>query len=77
MLDTDIVFNYMDNNGVLHEYNIIARFNKNNKNYMIYNETGSEEIYADLYEVIDNKIKIIPISNEEDYSVVDDYLESL
>ena len=77
MLDTDIVFNYMDNNGVLHEYNIIARFNKNNKNYMIYSETGSEEIYADLYEVIDNKIKIIPISNEEDYSVVDDYLESL
>ena len=77
MLESDIVFNYLDNSGINHEYSIIARFSKNNKKYIIYKETNNEDIYGDLYEIIDDKIKIIPIVDDKDYDIIDEYLESL
>ena len=77
MLDSDFSFDCMDVNGDIKNYNILDRFQKNNKNYIIYEEDGNEDIYAALYEIFDDKIKIIPIEDDKDYDIVDEYLETL
>ena len=78
MLEYDVPFDYIDINGDLNNYNIIFKFNENNKNYIIYEDLNKDNtIYASLYEIVDDKIKLIPILNDEDYDIVDKYLESL
>ena len=77
MLDINISFNHIDENGTIKEFIIVDRFSNNNKNYIIYKEDGKEDLYADLYEIVDDKIKIIPIDNDADYDIVDKYLENL
>lgn len=73
----DINFNIIDNNGIIKNYIILEKFNKNNKNYLIYKEENKEDLYAALYEIINKTIKIISIENDEDYDIVDEYLENL
>ena len=73
----DINFNIIDNNGVIKKIIILEKFKKNNKNYLIYKEENNEDLYAALYEIINETIKIIPIDNETDYDIVDEYLENL
>lgn len=73
----DIRFNVIDNNGIVNNYTILEKFNKNNKNYLIYKKDNKDDLYAALYEVVNETIKIIPIENEEDYDVVDEYLENI
>ncbi len=72
----DISFNYIKD-GKIQEYIIIDHFNKNNKDYLIYKESNSDELYASLYQIIDDKIKIIQITDDKDYDVVDNYLENI
>ena len=50
---------------------------KNNKKDLIYKEDGNDDIYSALFDIVDDKIKIIPITDNSDYDVVDEYLESL
>ena len=57
-------------------YNIDKSY-KGNKNYIIYDINGSDDIYSALYEIIDDKIKIIEITDSKDYDIVDKYLENL
>lgn len=73
----DINFNVIDNNGIVKNYIILEKFTKNNKNYLIYKEENKEDLYAALYEIVNETIKIIPIENDEDYDVVDEYLENI
>lgn len=73
----DIKFIALNEYGIEVEYLIMDKFTKNNKNYIIYIEEGKEDIYASLYDIVDNKINIIPIVNDTDYDIVDEYLESL
>jgi len=73
----DIKFNIIDNNGEIKNFIILEKFNKNNKNYLIYKEENKEDLYAALYEIINESIKIIPIDNDEDYDIVDEYLENI
>lgn len=73
----EITFNYMDELGNIKKYTIVAQFNKNNKNFIIYKEENNDNLYASFYEVIEDKIKIIPIENDKDYDIVDEYLENL
>ena len=73
----DIKFKAINETGKEIEYLILDKFSKNNKNYIIYIEEGKNDIYASLYDVINNEINIIQIENEEDYDIVDEYLESL
>ena len=73
----DINFNIIDNNGNIRNYIILEKFKKNNKNYLIYKEEDKEDLYAALYEIINETIKIIPIDNDEDYDIVDEYLENM
>lgn len=77
MLDCDIVFDRIDDNGTIRQYRILETFEKNNKKYLIYKEDGNDDIYSALFNIVDDKIKIIPITNNSDYDVVDEYLESL
>ena len=64
----DITFTYLDNN-IKKECIIVDRFQKNNKNYLIYKEENNDELYAALYEIINNTTKIIPITDDKDYDV--------
>lgn len=73
----DINFNVIDNNGIVKNYIILEKITKNNKNYLIYKEENKEDLYAALYEIVNETIKIIPIENDEDYDVVDEYLENI
>lgn len=73
----DISFNIIDNKGNIRNYIILDKFNKNNKKYIIYKEEGKDDLYASLYEIINDTVKIIPIENEKDYDIVDEYLERL
>ena len=59
------------------KYLIIDKFNKENKDFIILKEDGSDEIYASFYEINDDKLKIIPITNDKDYDLVDEYLGEL
>ena len=78
MIDQNITFKVIDDFGKTKKYEILARFSKNEKNYLIYQEENNDEdIYSSLYEIIDNKIKIIPITDDKDYDIVDNFLESL
>ena len=77
MLDADILFDYVNQFGETKHYRIIDRFYKNGNNYLIYSEDGSDDLLADKYEIVDDKIKIIPIIDDRDYDIVDEYLENL
>ena len=77
MLESDIMFNYMNESGEIKQYKILDKFSESGKDFIIYQEEGKDDLYADLYEIIDDKLKIIPIQNDEDYDMVDRYLESL
>ena len=76
MID-DITFNYIDEKGNTIKYVIVDKFTKNNKNYIIYEEENKEELYGALYEIIDDKIKIIPIDDDKDYDIIDEYLDNI
>ena len=76
MID-DISFNYINEEGNIIKYLIVDKFNFNNKNYILYKEIDKDDLYASYYEIINNSIKIMPILNDEDYDVVDKYLERL
>lgn len=53
--------------------NIIAMFSRFNKNYIIYEE--NDEYLASLYVLEKDEIRLIPITDEKDFDIVDDYLE--
>lgn len=76
MID-NITFNYIDEKGNSIKYIIVDKFIKNNKNYIIYEEENKEDLYGALYEIIDDKIKIIPIEDEKDYDIIDEYLDNI
>lgn len=76
MID-DIRFKIINEKGIQETYIIIDRFEKNNKNFIIYQEENGNEIYASFYELVNDKMKIIEIEKDEDYDIVDEYLESL
>ena len=77
MLEDNIKFNQIDEFGKMRNYIIIDRFSKNGKNYLIYEEEGIDKLYTSLFEIDDDKLKIIPITDNKDYDIVDEYLENL
>lgn len=72
----DIEFTVNDKNGIK-KYIIIDKFNKNNKEYIIYKEKDNDDLYAALCMQNQNELKIIPIEDSNDYDIVDQYLENL
>lgn len=76
MID-DIKFTTLDKSGIEKTFIILEKFTKNNKNYIIYKQENNDDLYASLYEINENYIKLIPIESEIDYDIVDEYLENL
>lgn len=73
----NINFKTIDNKGELKKYIMLDIFNKNNKNFIIYKEENKDDLYAALYEIVNETMKIIPIEDDKDYDIVDEYLESV
>ncbi len=76
MID-DIKFNIINDNGIEETYLIIDKFEKDDKKFILYQEENKDELYASFYEIIDDKIKLTKIEKDEDYDIVDEYLERL
>ena len=76
MID-DIKFNLLNDSGIEETYLIIDKFEKDDKKFILYQEENKEELYASFYEIIDDKIKLTKIEKDEDYDIVDEYLERL
>lgn len=73
MLENDIIFKY--NNKM---YTIIDRFSMKDKNYIIYKLDDNDDLYAALYKIDgNNNIQLFDIINDEDYDIIDEYLEKL
>ena len=76
----DTTFEYMNEDREFIKYQILYDFSKNNKNYIIFknvNDENNEELFSALYEKTETNLKIIPIEDNQDYDVVDNFLESL
>lgn len=72
----DIKFSVFKN-GLEKKIIIIDRPKINKNNYIIYKEENNNDIYASLYKIKDDKLILLPIENEEDYDIIDNYLERL
>lgn len=53
---------------------LLFTFEKNNKKFIVYKDK-EDDILASYYEKKDDKVMIMPITNEEDYDLVDIELE--
>lgn len=73
----DIKFTTLDETGIEKTFIVLEKFSKLGKNYIIYQEENKEDLYASLYEINENNIKLIPIESDSDYDIVDEYLENL
>lgn len=75
-------FEILDKLGKKIECNVIGTFESNNKNFILYTD-GTEvkeekEVYASLYKLNDdNSMILLPITDENDWDLVDKYLEEL
>lgn len=49
-------------------------FSRNNKNFIVYLD-DSEDILASFYEIIDNKMVLTPITNDDDFDIVDEEIK--
>lgn len=72
-------FKTIDKNGIEVNCDVIGTFIKENKKFIVYTDgtivNGIKEVYASFYEEIgDNNIKLLPIINDEDWDLVDNYL---
>lgn len=56
------------------KYELLFMFNKNNKNFIVY-EDKDNEILASYYEKDGDKLIITPILDDNDYDIVDKELK--
>ena len=65
-------------NGQVIECKSILEFKdeSNDKNYIVYKENGSHEIFASRYIVVDNQIILEPIETQYEWNMIDNMLES-
>ncbi len=73
---SDISFSLFINNKEV-KFIILDKFNKENKNFIIYKEIDKDDIYASFYEIKNEKLKLIPIEEDHDFDLVDSYLGAL
>lgn len=63
-----------DKNNKKLDCEILFTFEENNKQFIVYMDQ-EEDILSSYYEVEDDKLIITPIISDEDYDIVDKYLE--
>lgn len=70
-------FKVVDDNGNIIKCDVIGVFNDKNRNFIVYTN-DNEEVYASLYELDkDNNMTLLEIEKEEDWDLVDKFLEEL
>ena len=71
------MFKVIENDKVI-ECEILLKFrdDNNDKNYIVYKETGSDVIYASRYDVINEEIVLKGIETEYEWNLIDNMLES-
>ena len=75
-------FEILDKTGKKIECNVVGTFESNNKSFILYTD-GTEvneekEVYASLYKLnYDNSMILLPITDDNDWDLVDKYLEEM
>ena len=74
-------FVVINNNGEKNRCNIIGMFVNDDKSFIIYTDGSQDdnekEVYASIYKIIDNNMVLMPILDENDWNLVDLYLEGV
>ena len=74
-------FNILDGYGNKVECSIIGTFVKEDKKFVIYTDgtvdhnDNKKEVYASLYEIEEDNLILLPINDEKDWDLVDEYLD--
>lgn len=63
-----------DKNNKKLECEILFTFKDNNKQFIVYMD-NEEDILSSYYDINDDKLIITPITSDEDFDIVDKYLE--
>lgn len=63
-----------DINNKLIKCELLFTFEKNNKHFIVYTD-NEDDILASYYKKLDDKLIIMPITDDEDYNLVDIELE--
>lgn len=71
----DLIFEVKDDEQNIKQYEMLLSFKNDNINYIVYtdntyNENNELNIYASSYDIIDNKINLKQLKNEDEYEVV-------
>lgn len=74
-------FNVIDNSGETVQCDVIGLFSYHDKNFIIYTDNNmvdrEKEVYASLYKLDKNNMILLPITSDEDWELVDKYLEDI
>jgi len=73
-------FSILNDEGKIINCNVIGIFKHEDKDFVVYTDesTDNEEIFASLYKLDDDdNIKLLPITDDKDWDLVDNYLEEL
>lgn len=77
-MENNMSFNAKDEYGNNIKCNVIGMLKNNDKNFVMYTKKLDEEkIYASLYELNNEELILIPITLDEDWDIVDKYLEEI
>ena len=69
-------FIVIDNNGQKVSCDVIGVFKHNDKDFIVYSD-NTKEVYASLYKMDGDNVVLLPITDENDWNIVDKYLENL
>lgn len=64
------MFNVFDELNNKIECEVLFTFNENNKNFIVYKDSDGD-ILASYYESYKDKIVVLPITDDNDYDIVD------
>ena len=75
-------FKVLDEYGKVVLCNVLGTFSHDDKNFIVYTDgtkiNNKEEVYASLYTMDkDNNLKLLPIFEEKDWDLVDEFLKEL
>ena len=74
-------FNVINTNGEKISCDVIGMFVHDGKNFIIYTDNeitdGEKEVYSALYRLDGNNMILLPITDENDWDLVDKYLEDV
>ena len=64
-------------NGKEKEYFVIKIFSYNKRDYIIFSEEDSKEVFGARYEIINDEVKLYDIETEDEYNYIDNILSNM